>query len=529
MTAIEKALLSKIGEVSEKWVFRGQENSNWKLYSAATRRLIRYFNDDESVTEASYFSQMHLVYHRAVLLDPARKYGFGNDNGRRISDLQLLAKLQHFGAATGLLDFTRDPLVALWLACGRNNCDGRVFILDLSDKFHFQQVSEEEETKSAEEIFAQTISQRKQLFCEAKFLGETVPQVLHQRCVSVIGRPLIPDEVVSSIVIEASEKALIRQELLDLLDIDIPEPFADIRRFSAGNGAIFPLPQVDDPEFFHLQGNQCFQRGEFHNAISYYDKFIELAPDVSVAYSLRGIAKAETGEYSSAKEDFDLAIRNQGRPFVKWEGTSTPSSVKPYYIWPLYFNRGNVKAELNDLKGALEDYNEAVRLCQQAGVRDSEVYFNRGNVNALLHISEDGLDDYDNAILLGNTNARYNKGNLLVTLGRFDEALQCYDESIEEGIDRSGLICNRNGVEAILNRIGGSGYVVDSPQYQGSMRRMTVEVSLRASDNNLYTDFFNFHGIVGNTGNAGEDGLPSGKGYKGRSGFVVLVKGQEWI
>ena len=73
-------------------------------------------------------------------------------------------KLQHFGAATGLLDFTRDPLVALWLACGRNNCDGRVFILDLSDKFHFQQVSEEEETKSAEEIFAQTISQRKQLF-----------------------------------------------------------------------------------------------------------------------------------------------------------------------------------------------------------------------------------------------------------------------------------------------------------------------------------------------------------------------------
>ena len=356
-----------------------------------------------------------------------------------------------------------------------------------------------------------------------------MPQVLHQRCVSVIGRPLIPDEVVSSIVIEASEKALIRQELLDLLDIDIPEPFADIRRFSAGNGAIFPLPQVDDPEFFHLQGNQCFQRGEFHNAISYYDKFIELAPDVSVAYSLRGIAKAETGDYSSAKEDFDLAIRNQGRPFVKWEGTSTPSSVKPYYIWPLYFNRGNVKAELNDLKGALEDYNEAVRLCQQAGVRDSEVYFNRGNVNALLHNSEDGLDDYDNAKLLGNTNARYNKGNLLVTLGRFDEALQCYDESIEEGIDRSGLICNRNGVEAILNRIGGSGYVVDSPQYQGSMRRMTVEVSLRASDNNLYTDFFNFHGIVGNTGNAGEDGLPSGKGYKGRSGFVVLVKGQEWI
>ena len=33
------------------------------------------------------------------------------------SPLQLLARLQHFGAATGLLDFSYSPLVALWFAC----------------------------------------------------------------------------------------------------------------------------------------------------------------------------------------------------------------------------------------------------------------------------------------------------------------------------------------------------------------------------------------------------------------------------
>lgn len=528
MTAVVRAILDKLGEVSSQCVFRGQADSSWRLHSAATRRLIRYFNNDESVTEESFFSQMNLVYHRNVLLEPARNFGFGNDNGHRISDLQLLAKLQHFGAATGLLDFTRDPKVALWFACEKTSCDGRVFFLDLSDSLHFQHIATENATQRADEIFAPAEDRWKPLYCEVKDQGESVATDIHRRCVSVIGRPLIPDEAVSSVVIEASEKALIRQELEELLDIGIPERFADIRHFSAGNGAIFPLPTIRDPEFCRLQGNQCFRRGEFENAISYYDKFIDLAPDTCVAYSLRGNAKVESGDYSSGIADFDQAIRRRDRPFVEMESGKSPSTARPYYTWVLYFNRGNARAELNDLEGALEDYNEAGRLCLEAGVRNPSIYFNRGNVNALLHNSEDAINDYDNAILLGNRSARFNKGNLLVVLGRFDEALQCYDESIEEGNDRFGLICNRNGVEAILSRIGGSGYVVNLPQYQRSARRMTVEVSMRAHGNNMYTDFFNFHGMVGNTGNAAEDGLPSGKGYDGKIGFVVLVKGQEW-
>ena len=61
MTAIEKALLSKIGEVSEKCVFVVKKIAIGSYILLLRVRLIRYFNDDESVTEASYFSQMHLV------------------------------------------------------------------------------------------------------------------------------------------------------------------------------------------------------------------------------------------------------------------------------------------------------------------------------------------------------------------------------------------------------------------------------------------------------------------------------------
>ena len=37
--------------------------------------------------------------------------------GRQLSDLEILAELQHFGAATCLIDFSRSALVALWFAC----------------------------------------------------------------------------------------------------------------------------------------------------------------------------------------------------------------------------------------------------------------------------------------------------------------------------------------------------------------------------------------------------------------------------
>ena len=529
MTAVEKVFLSKIGEGPSKCVFRGQANSDWKLHSAATRRLIKFFNDDECVIEKSQFSQMHLVYHRSVLLEPARTLGFGSDDGQRMSDLQLLAKLQHFGAATGLIDFTWDPLAALWFACEESSCDGRVFILDLSDSLRFREITSDVNAQSAEELFAPLNGQGQQLYCEKLVQKDEMPRVLHQRSISVIGSPLIADEIVRSVVISASEKALIRSELESLLDIDTTEPLADIRRFSAANSAIFPLPQVEDSEFCRIQGNQSYERGEYHNAISSYDRFVELAPDECLAYALRGNAKSEIGDYCSAREDYDLAILKNKRPLEDLEVDSSPVNATKYFNWPFYFNRGNVKAELNDLEGALEDYNETVRLCQKIGLRDPSIFLNRGNINAQLHLSEDAINDFDDAILFGSLAARFNKGNFLVFLGRFDEALQCYEESVGEGSDQSALICNRNGVEAILNRIGGSGYVIHPPQDQGAPGRRTVEVSLRASDNKMYRDFFNFHGNVGNAGNAGEDGLPNGKGYRGNSGFVVLIKGQEWV
>ena len=50
---------------------------------------------------------------------------------RNLSPLECLAHLQHNGVATGLIDFTFNPLVALWFACAdqKTDTDGKVVVL----------------------------------------------------------------------------------------------------------------------------------------------------------------------------------------------------------------------------------------------------------------------------------------------------------------------------------------------------------------------------------------------------------------
>ncbi|WP_338642713.1 FRG domain-containing protein [Yersinia bercovieri] len=90
------------------YMWRGQGNFEWPIHSSAYRRLNL---DSSSVTEHG------MRIYENWLLRQARHQGYGYENGRRLSDFELLAKLQHHGAATRLIDCSRNILVALWFAC----------------------------------------------------------------------------------------------------------------------------------------------------------------------------------------------------------------------------------------------------------------------------------------------------------------------------------------------------------------------------------------------------------------------------
>lgn len=97
---------------NEGWVWpriwRGQADIRWPVHSTAYRRLAahpvgwRKINDD-SVSR-----------YEKDLLRRATHRGFRIQDGRVLDDMELLARLRHYGAAVRLVDATRSALVAAW-------------------------------------------------------------------------------------------------------------------------------------------------------------------------------------------------------------------------------------------------------------------------------------------------------------------------------------------------------------------------------------------------------------------------------
>ncbi len=526
MSVVERAYLSRVREFHGECAFRGQADSSWDLHSAATRRLISYFNGDEKVTKTSQYPRTFATYHRTILVEPARLQGLGNDAGQPISDLQLLAKLQQNGAATGLIDFSWDPLVALWFACEADHRDGRVIVLDLGDRRSFRRMPFDEGVNGVEEIFLQSEGEREQFYFEATVQGEGAVRVLRQRGVFVIGRPMVPEGAVRTIEISGSDKEAIREELEAHYDISERTLFADVQGFSAANSVQSPMRQIEDAEFFLLKGIQAARVRNYASAVAHYDKSIELAPEAAESYFLRGNAKAGLCDFARAGRDYDVVVQlrtQQGIGGDGSEGGETEQSLRS----AIYYNRGNVRAELEDLEGALADYNEADRTPRQSDQASGQLYCNRGNVNALLLNSDDADHDFQKAIGLGEDYVLFNRGNLLTSMGRFEEALQCYEELIEKGKDQFGLEFNRLAVEGILKRIGGASYEVHLPRRDGAKGWKAIDVTVRGAVGGTYKDFFNFYGSTGNAGNLGGIGIPGGDGYAGKEGFVVILKGEK--
>lgn len=81
-------------------VWRGQADCSWRLESKMGRL---------GMTAAE------MARRERAMLRETREIGV--ENAQHLGDWEILARLRHHGAATRLIDFTTDPLVALWFLC----------------------------------------------------------------------------------------------------------------------------------------------------------------------------------------------------------------------------------------------------------------------------------------------------------------------------------------------------------------------------------------------------------------------------
>ncbi len=132
--------LEDVGSMSIWDCWRGQADISWRLDSTAARRLLLH---DTDIRELFYEGTIEdrVRNYETRLLNQARMAGHGFYGGRELSDLELLSVLRHYGAATRLLDFSRNVLVALWFACvGHESRDkyGLLVGLEANDAWYLQ-------------------------------------------------------------------------------------------------------------------------------------------------------------------------------------------------------------------------------------------------------------------------------------------------------------------------------------------------------------------------------------------------------
>ncbi len=92
--------------------WRGQADISWQLNPSIVRKIKLEKNNQNKNGKVL---DETISYWEEILLNKAKKNLYNYDDcGRKLTDIELLAKLQHYGAATRLLDFSKNVLIALW-------------------------------------------------------------------------------------------------------------------------------------------------------------------------------------------------------------------------------------------------------------------------------------------------------------------------------------------------------------------------------------------------------------------------------
>ena len=380
--------------------------------------------------------------------------------GRDLSDLQLLAKLQHLGAATGLLDFSWNPLVGLWFACEEPDAEGKLFVINLNDPIQVAMISKDDVEQRASRLFLPGEGPPSMAYWEPTASGDASARILRQRSVFVIGRPNMPEDsnIIAGIIIAQEDKnELIRE--LGLLDVSHRSLFMDAHGFAENNGVAYPISLSQDD--YLIAGNRYYQQGAFRYAIEAYSKFVDLNPDHYRIYFLRGNAHAELRNHVEAIEDYGRALSTMAR---------FPQSIVIDHM--IYFNRANSRVELEDYAGAVKDYLQAIGL-----VPDPTHYrFNLANTYFDALCFEDAISAYEE-VGAANWHAMFNKGNALMCLGKFSDARESYIEAAARAPDNETVNQNLWTSSRLLELLTGLKIVVHL-----DASRMHLEIRISPED-----------------------------------------------
>lgn len=322
-----------------QYVFRGVTNEAYKIQASAYRRLK---NEDDRNFE-------RFLEINKDLIDETILRGYDERNGRQLSHLEMLAELQHHGAATCLIDFSYSAQIALWFACGQdsktsqdseNPPNGKVFAV-------YNQLPDFEKVKSDIlknniDYFLQKEENSPLYYWQPRQQNN---RIIAQQSIFLFGRPEFEPYDECIILVDSKEDIL--TELKQVSGITEAMLFPDFEKFAFLRREEEPYTGRSAHEYRELAREQ-FNIGEYDKAIDYYNRAINQDRDYIEAYYERGQARHYAEKYSSAILDFNKFI-----------------NLNPNYA-EAYYYRAEAKFGLGDSDGAREDLETALPLAEES-------------------------------------------------------------------------------------------------------------------------------------------------------------------
>lgn len=328
------------------YVFRGVPNHEYGIEASAYRRPAE---EDRSF-------QKFLQINRD-LIEEAKLRGYDEKNGRTLNDLEILAELQHFGAATCLIDFTYNALVALWFACqvdskGPKDSDGKVSTV-------YNQSSEFKEIKS--DLLTRKINEFLQDNDEPQLYHWKPRQqnnrIIAQQSIFLFGHYKF-DAYAECIILQNSKESILT-ELEQVAGITEMMLFPDFDGFARLRGEGKKYMQLGASEYLELAEKQG-KNHEYEKVIDSCNRALDQDQDQDLDYAkvyyIRGLAQHHLEQYQLAIIDFEQSIEKN----------------EDYY--EVYYYRAEAYYQDDRFSEAREDLQKALLLAREV---DDEEFADR--------------------------------------------------------------------------------------------------------------------------------------------------------
>ncbi|MEN6378295.1 MAG: tetratricopeptide repeat protein [Methanofastidiosum sp.] len=200
------------------------------------------------------------------------------------------------------------------------------------------------------------------------------------------------------------------------------------------------------PTYFFITGENLYNKGKYENAISYFDRALDINQDYSEAWTYRGYSYLELDKYSSANYSFNKVLEKDAynREAImgewvskgwieRWNMNFDAASacfdeaikVSPDnpYAW---YQKGSF-LQNTGIGGSIEYFNKAIEIDPNY----KQAWYNKGFELSLSNPKE-ALSCLEKALKLDPyyTEAWYRKGSVLMKENRISEATISFDKAI---------------------------------------------------------------------------------------------------